>query len=312
MFILIKMHLPTLLRRLASILTLLSLLAVGAWLYSVRRDLATIQWGTLWPVFALLVGMYGLSFMLSFLVWHSYIRTTASITWSRDLQLYAYSNISRRLPSGLGYLVARSAQYSAEGSDARVVLFFSAQELLLQISSGLAIALAAAILSGTVMQGIHIAILILSVSIVLFARSPVMMRLLQNNGGKQKVAAKTMMSRSDWWRLIVYGLAWLNGGVMLYVLLLGLGEAGAVGIWQTIGLWALSGTVGLITGVVPIGQFARDAALSILLTQYLALPTAILVALIFRLVLTIGDVGWSMLLTGIAYITQKEYCRYSK
>jgi len=309
MFIPTKRHLPTLLRRLASILTLLSLLVVGAWLYSVRHDLATIQWRTLWPVFVLLIGMYGLSFLLSFAVWHSYIRSAASIPWLRDLQLYAHSNISRRLPSGLGYLVARSAQYSAEGSDVRVVLYFSAQELLLQISSGLAIALAAAILSGTVVQGFYIAILILSVSIALFARSPVMMRLLQNNSGNRAVAAKTTVSRADLWRLIAYGSAWLNGGVMLFILLLGLDEAGPIGIWQAIGLWALSGTVGLIAGVVPMGQFARDAALSILLGQYVALPTAILVALAFRLVLTVGDLGWSLVLTGIAYLTQKKYCR---
>ncbi len=303
-----KRRFPTLLRRFASILTLLSLLVVGAWLYSVRHDLATIQWRTVWPVFVLLIGMYGLSFLLSFAVWHSYIRSAASISWLRDLQLYAYSNISRRLPSGLGYVVARSAQYSAEGSDVRVVLYYSAQEFLLQISSGLAITLAAAMVSRTVVQGPYIAILILSVSVALFARSSVITRLLQNNGGNHVVATKTKVSPADLGRLIAYGLAWLNGGVMLYILLLGLDQAGPIGIWQAIGLWTLSGTLGLIAGVVPLGQFARDAALSILLGQYIALPAAIIVALAFRLVLTVGDLGWSLVLTGIAYITRKKYC----
>jgi hypothetical protein len=274
----------------------------------VRHDLATIQWRTVWPVFVLLIGMYGLSFLLSFAVWHSYIRSAASISWLRDLQLYAYSNISRRLPSGLGYVVARSAQYSAEGSDVRVVLYYSAQEFLLQISSGLAITLAAAMVSRTVVQGPYIAILILSVSVALFARSSVITRLLQNNGGNHVVATKTKVSPADLGRLIAYGLAWLNGGVMLYILLLGLDQAGPIGIWQAIGLWTLSGTLGLIAGVVPLGQFARDAALSILLGQYIALPAAIIVALAFRLVLTVGDLGWSLVLTGIAYITRKKYC----
>jgi hypothetical protein len=95
---------------------------------------------------------------------------------------------------------------------------------------------------------------------------------------------------------------------MLFILLLRLGEAGSIGVWQAIGLWTLSGTVGLVAGVVPMGQFARDAALSILLGQYVALPAAILVALAFRLVLTVGDLGWSLVLTGIAYITRKKYC----
>jgi glycosyltransferase 2 family protein len=308
MFTISKRHLPTLLRRSASILTLLSLLVLGIWLYSMRRDLATIQWGTLWPVFALLIAMYGLSFLLGFMVWHSYIRGTAPIPWLRDLQLYAHSNISRRLPSGLGYLVARLAQYSAEGSDVRIVLYFSAQELLIQISSGLAITLIAALLSGSVVQGSYVAILIFSVSIALFARSPIVTKLLQNSGRSHEVAAKTTVSRADWWRFSAYGLAWLNGGVMLYILLLGLDEAGSIGIWQAIGLWTLSGTVGLVTGLVPLGQFARDATLSILLGQYVALPTAILIALAFRLALTMGDLGWSLVLTGIAYLTQKKYC----
>ena len=95
---------------------------------------------------------------------------------------------------------------------------------------------------------------------------------------------------------------------MLYILLLGLSETVSIDVWQVTGLWALSGTVGLMTGVVPIGQFARDATLSILLGQFIALPTAVLIALVFRLVLTIGDLGWSLILAGIAHLTQKKYC----
>ena len=123
------------------ILTGLSLLAVGAWLFWQREALAAIQWGPQWRVLLGLVGMYGLSLILNFVAWHSCLRLFKPIPWLRDLEMYAYANLSRRLPSGLGYLFVRAVRYRVEGIDSRIVLYLSTQELVMQVVTGVLVAL---------------------------------------------------------------------------------------------------------------------------------------------------------------------------
>ena len=91
------LHPSRLMRLASSALTLLSLMLVGGWLYTRRQELATIQWSAQWRVLLLLVGMYGLSLMVNFVVWHSCLRSIMTIPWFRDLENYAYSNLSRPL-----------------------------------------------------------------------------------------------------------------------------------------------------------------------------------------------------------------------
>jgi hypothetical protein len=303
------LHPSRLMRLASSALTLLSLILVGGWLYTRRQELATIQWSAQWRVLLLLVGMYGLSLMVNFIVWHSCLRSIMTIPWSRDLETYAYSNLSRRLPSGLGYFFVRAVRYRTEDLDPPIVLYFSAQELLLQVVTGVLLAL---LFSHSVVtiNWITVALAIMLVLPVMFVLRPSLLSGLLHRVSRSSSPLPAKVSRRlvlGW--LIAYALTWLNGGLMLYILLSNMAGTGVMSLRQTLGSWSFAGSLGLLGSLVPLGQFARDAALSLLLQSYMPLSIAATAALVFRFVLTIGDVVWSLILWGIGrQITHKKYC----
>jgi hypothetical protein len=271
--------------------------------------LATIQWSAQWQVFLLLVGMYGLSLMLNFVVWHSCLRSIMTIPWSRDLQNYAYSNLSRRLPSGLGYFFVRAVRYRMEDLDPAIVLYFSVQELLLQVITGVLLAFLVSC-SVVTINWVTVALTItIVVPVALVLRPSILSRLLgrfsrSNSPPHVRVSRRLVLG----W-LIAYALTWLNGGLMLHMLLSSMIGASVIPPRQTLGLWSFAGSLGLLGSLVPLGQFARDAALSLLLQSYVPLSIAAAAALAFRFILTIGDIVWSVILWGIGrLVTQKKYC----
>jgi hypothetical protein len=301
---------PSWLMRLASsALTLASLLLVGGWLYTRRQELAAIQWSAQWRVFLLLVGMYGLSLMVNFIVWHSCLRSIMAITWSKDLELYAYSNLSRRLPSGLGYLFVRAVRYRTEDLGPAMVLYFSAQELLLQVITGVLVAFLVSSSTVTINWVTGALAISLAIPIVFVLRPSVLSGLLDKLSRNSSPLPVQISRRSVLGWLVAYTLTWLNGGLMLHILLVNMVGTSVVPLRQTLGSWSFAASLGLLGSLVPLGQFARDAALSLLLQSYMPLSIAAAVALAFRLILTIGDIVWSLILWGIGRaITQKKYC----
>jgi hypothetical protein len=303
------LHPSRLMRLASSALTLLSLTLVGGWLYTRRHELATIQWSAQWRVLLLLVGMYGLSLMANFVVWHSCLRSIMAIPWSRDLQNYAYSNLSRRLPSGLGYFFVRAVRYRMENLDPAIVLYFSAQELLLQVVTGVLLALLFSY-SVVTINWVMGALAIMLVVPTVFVLRPSILSSILHRVSRSSTPLPARVSRRlvlGW--VIAYALTWLNGGLMLYILLSNMVGVGVISLRQTLGAWSFAGSLGLLGSLVPLGQFARDAALSLLMQSYMPLSIAAAAALVFRFVLTIGDVVWSLVLWGIGrQITHKKYC----
>jgi len=294
-------------RLVSSVLTVASLLLVGGWLYTRRQELAIIQWAAQWRVVLLLVGMYGLSLALNFIVWHSCLRSVMAIAWSKDLQNYAYSNLSRRLPGGLGYFFVRAVRYRVEDLDPAIVLYFSAQELLLLVVVGLLLAFLVSFSTVTI-NWVTCALATLFLVPIAFVVRPSMLSGLLRKISHDGTPLPIRVSRRlvlGW--LIAYALAWLNGGLMLHILLSNMVGASAITLRQTVGLWSFAASLGLLGSLVPLGQFARDAALSLLLQSYMPLSVAATAAIAFRFILTSGDVVWSLVLWGIGRVTQKKY-----
>ena len=242
----------SLLRLISSALTLVSLLLVGFWLYTRREELATIRWAAQWKVFLLLIGMYGLSLVLNFIVWHSCTRSVVDIAWSRDLGLYAYSNLSRRLPSGLGYLFVRAVRYRVEHLEPPVVLYFSAQELLLQVVTGISLAWVVSFPVATPDWVTYILASLLLVPIAFVIR-PSMLSGLLRKFDRSRFPLPGQMPRwlvLGW--LVAYVLAWLNGALMLHILLMNIVGAGVITLRQTVGLWSFTASLGLLGSLVPL------------------------------------------------------------
>lgn len=90
--------------------------------------------------------------------------------------------------------------------------------------------------------------------------------------------------------LFAYAGAKLAAGVALFILLRGLTSAGPGEFAALIGAAALSWVIGYVSLLSPSGLGVREAALTALLAQLYPLPVAIVASLVYRLVLTLGEV----------------------
>jgi hypothetical protein len=281
---------------------------VGYWLYAHRQELEQFIWRKDdWWILLVVLSMYPISLALIFGVWHRYVRATnSSISLFRDLELYSYSNLARRLPSGLGYVGMRVVKFKGEGLSARLILLFSALEMALQLLAGWIIAVI--LVPSLLVDGsaIWIGVLLLVPAIAFLLRPSWLVQLFYEKKGADigEFVLFTTQQVAGW--LVWYALAWLNGGIMLFLLCRDLGKLSPSDAVAVVGSWTLSGVVGLVGSFVPGGQLTREATLSVLLSRYMPLTVAVGAAITFRILLTIGDVVWNGLIWMIAWGISKR------
>ncbi|HKE99875.1 MAG TPA: lysylphosphatidylglycerol synthase domain-containing protein [Actinomycetes bacterium] len=96
-------------------------------------------------------------------------------------------------------------------------------------------------------------------------------------------------------RAAAWSLAmWVLYGVHLWALLADLGAGGAALPVVAVGAFAASWSIGFLLLVAPAGAGPREAALVLLLGSTVARPSALVAALVSRLIMTVGDLGWSL------------------
>jgi hypothetical protein len=94
---------------------------------------------------------------------------------------------------------------------------------------------------------------------------------------------------------------WAAFGVHTWALALDLGSANALDLYlRSTGVFAASWSIGFVLGVLPAGAGPREAAFILLFGATLPTAQATVIALVSRLLITVGDVAWGMLaLVGI-------------
>lgn len=102
------------------------------------------------------------------------------------------------------------------------------------------------------------------------------------------------------WLLLAYTAATFWAGLALALLLWGLTPVTLAQLPLVLGASALSWVVGYLSFLTPSGLGVREAALVALLAQVYPLPVAIVASLLFRLVITLGE----MLAVLVAWLTR--------
>jgi uncharacterized membrane protein YbhN (UPF0104 family) len=111
----------------------------------------------------------------------------------------------------------------------------------------------------------------------------------------RRAAAETELTGIGVARAVGWTVAeWVAAGVMLAALLSGFGDA--VSLPLAIGAFALAWGVGFVVIVVPAGAGVREAVLVVLLSGSVGHSTALAAALATRLLMTIADGAWALLL----------------
>jgi glycosyltransferase 2 family protein len=104
------------------------------------------------------------------------------------------------------------------------------------------------------------------------------------------------VKRSDVPRwLLVYALAWLVGGVGLFCMVNALYAVPVSDLAEIVGIATLATLVSLLTSLIPGGSILRELTLAALLGSYVPLSVGIVIAIAYRVWLTLLDLVWGLI-----------------
>lgn len=260
------------------------------------------NWGTLssssWTLrpgpLGLALAIFSLAFFAVLWGWGRIVGHVAGFgPFFPNARIYALSNLPRRIPGPLWYMLGRVHLYHAEGVPPSDTLVATGLEILLLITTGAVTALLAQPLSPTpspvrlaLATGLFVfALLLLQPAI--FNR---IVRALRRTGENGPVS---ITYRGLGWPAFAYFLGWLFTGMSLFLTARSVMPIPWARLPETVGLWAISGTIGLLTSLFLLGFAVREVTLSILLAAYIPQPLAVAVAVLFWFLLTAGELFWA-------------------
>lgn len=232
-------------------------------------QLAVIVWG--WQLIMKAMGSY--------LPFHSHIK------------IYGYTNLIRRIPAGMLWMVAgRTYAYQEQKVPARVSALGSVIEMLVVVLTGLPIC---------AYMGYHLELYPLSVGIVLSiaalaieigAVHPTILGKLTKLAEHVPVQASLTYRTTLSWAMI-YTLVWLISGIGLFAVAAIFADISLASLPVTIGIWVLSSEISYITLLSPSGLGIKELSLTVLLGTLLPDPLPLIIALGIRIIWTIYDLA---------------------
>lgn len=215
------------------------------------------------------------------------------------MRIFFVGQLGKYLPGSVWPVMAqmeigRDYRVPPRASGAAVVLF-----MLVVVGTGLMVAVPTLPLLAGAFDRYWWTLLVLPVALVLAVPAVLnrligaVLRLAGRDPMPQPLSAATL-GRAAAWSL----LAWLAYGLHLWLLAAPLESAvevsasGAGSLLVLTGAFAAAWTIGFLVVVAPAGAGAREATLILLLVGLFPTPQATLLALLSRLLFTLGDLVW--------------------
>jgi uncharacterized membrane protein YbhN (UPF0104 family) len=279
-------------------LTVLAFASLGVLLYANWDTLRTYNWQIRpWPLLISFL-LYTLALALAIFLWGQIMnRLGTPIPWHEHVRVYCVSNLARRIPGPLWHVVGRVILYDPERANKSVIALGSGLELVLTALSSLVVGIVAwPGEASQVLNPLWIAgVVILSLVVIHPKILNVGLRWLGSSQSESFGWDLSYRRVLSW--LVLYGLVWILGGLMLFALIQMIYPVPLARLPQTIGAWSLSGMVSVVMAILPVGLGFRELALGLLLTNFLPDGIAILIAILARLLLTLYELIWVLIVT---------------
>lgn len=275
------------------ILSAAALIYVVVLLFISRSQIMQIHWNTYLIASLYSLGLYLLSLVVQFFNWSRILSFHRRITWE-DVSIYSRTILMRRLPGGIWHWIGRAALYSdsAEKISKKVVMLANFLEwaILLLLAGGF-VSLGLAQLHPI----IRMIILITSLAIAIW---------LGIAWQPSSTSYNRRLAESMLW-LIFYSIAWILGGVIVYLFTHATGGKNGVDLFKSTWIWAATGGSSLLLVIIPAGLGIRELTLTFLLKPFLPPTEAISIAVLIRVTFTLADILWGMLGLGISNLLQR-------
>jgi uncharacterized membrane protein YbhN (UPF0104 family) len=253
--------------------------------------------------------LYPLSLTVQAWVWGMMIARLGqvAISW-RDVEIFAYTHLMRRLPGAVWYLAGRTMIYRERGIRASVTLAASGLEFILLV-------LVAVVLSAALSLSSHSGwLLVLAALILIVLIIPWGLAALPSASDRRWIpgfARKRLANLSgdvmpkSWdlalW-VVAYLISYVVGGLILFLLARSIAPESDVTLTNAIRIWALAVGVAFLTSAVsPAGLGIRELTLTALLSPYMPTLGAVLVAVLLRMLFIVSDLVWG----GLMWLTAR-------
>ena len=250
------------------------------------------------------VGVYIFTYIMHLMGWHALATLTFGKLPLRDnIEAIAASDLVKYLPTVAWYIANRIHFYDQRQIPRKSVIAASLLEMIVLLGSG-----------GIVLLGIWT--VQTDSLILLFAIPLVGIISIKLGGSKIRYWWNTHIrlyqlpfSRQIFYWVIAlwgYGMSWLVGALFLTFVLRTFTFVVSDDYWLLLNIWLVAGLAGTIVSysIGTVGV-AREATLTFLLARYWPLSASIAVAVIVKIILTVGQIGCALFILSGIHIIKK-------
>ena len=233
--------------------------------------------------------------------WHTLLRTIGiMLPFRTNLRIFSLSALPRHIPGFVWYISSRSLLYKEENIGAGRIVTASAADIILLALTGFLSALMLLVSGIGISQEISTvrtgALIALPILLLLIISIPLVNRLLPYFLQRRGVSEIPQIHQGYLViTLLVMFIAWAGGGLILFVLSQAIYPLSWSFYPAMIGAWGAAGAVSLTIGIGIQGLGIREITLSAILSLIMPPVIAIILAVVFRLVLTAGEFLWVLL-----------------
>ena len=289
---------PSTTRIIRRIILLLTVCYLGALILLGVNQLRHLNWIQYLHATAAGLLLYPISLLVQGIAWSLLVglftRSAIAIRLG-DLQVFASSQLMKRLPGGAWYIAGRAYWYRDRSIDVKIPVLASAIELSILLTSSAA--------GFTCLTYFHFPVVwLLGMALAVGALAGgmagtgvffVYSRMIQKGDGAGRPASDTNQSALITFILLglLYFLPLLVGAEILYLFSQAGGDS--LTFFDALRTWALIAGAGTLVAVVPFGLGLRDLTMASLLSFWMNPSEAVVIAVFFRLLFMVGDVVWS-------------------
>ncbi len=289
---------PSARRWLYGIVAILSVAFIGRAILTNWAMLSRQTWHLDWRFVVLSILLYPLGMLPTVIAWHMLLRSlNIPVSFLDNLHFYSLSILPRHIPGGVWYVSSRSMLYQDIGiSGTRIVVATGIETILLSLTGAITSLLWFS-LTKTVnerFRPLQIIALLAAIGIIVFLLwTPSFNRILQRIQRRWEFLQHIQIKQKEILiSLLWMFVAWIGGGLLLFLLASGFLQINWQLLPNIIGVWGGSGAISLSLGALIQGMGLREITLGALLSTMMPLLDAAVIAIAFRLTLTAGEILW--------------------
>lgn len=291
----------------------LGVIGLMIWLiFKNKQMILQFPWQIHWPSLVLASAFHSLALLVTYWVWHLLIERFSGFNdpWE-NLRIYYVSTLAKRIPSSIPYISGRLVLYRQLGVSSAVVLnSILLENLLLGIAGGFVLLVFWNLYTGEMPA--YVAYALATIALALLTGIALRFDTLRSLGNKllrrlnlaeleHSPAAKDFLLWTS-----LYALPWLLAGVSLYFSVRGVTNSVQITLGDALAISTLSTLVSLLNLVLPVSFGLKEVSMSALLVPWMPASVAILFSLAYRLLHTLDEVGWALLVLAISGRPQKR------